>query len=73
VRAAVSPAVAKSISGHKTLSVFLRYDIVSERDLHDAARKLSNYIERVNGDILVTTAQNSPSIQVVASASKLLN
>jgi len=40
VRAGVPESVAMRISG----SVFERYNIINGRDLHDAARKLENYI-----------------------------
>ncbi len=65
VRAGVPERVAMAISGHKTRAVFERYNIVSGRDLKDAASKLETYLARQNGD-------NSGTIATVGSSASSL-
>lgn len=54
VRASIPEKVAITISGHKTRSVFERYNIVDERDLKLAAHLQDEYFEKCRGHNLGT-------------------
>ncbi len=46
-RAGVDRKVAMQISGHKTESIFARYNITDDRDMADAVRKTQDYISNL--------------------------
>ncbi|OGP63921.1 MAG: hypothetical protein A2169_08715 [Deltaproteobacteria bacterium RBG_13_47_9] len=51
VRSGVSERMAMKISGHKTRNVFDRYNIVSNQDLKEVAKKKQAYHEKVNAAV----------------------
>ncbi|MDR3502221.1 MAG: site-specific integrase [Legionella sp.] len=57
VRSGIPERVAMLISGHKTRSVFDRYNIVNDQDLKLAAQRQSKYLDSLDGHNLGTLPQ----------------
>jgi integrase len=62
-RAGIPRKVAMEISGHRTESVYRRYDIVSRRDLMSAAAKLERYLENERRSAQEAHANQKPNKQ----------
>ena len=60
VRSGVPERVAMMVSGHKTRSVFDRYNIVNDHDLKLAAKKQAEYLNAQRGHNLGTICRFSP-------------
>ena len=55
-RAGVRNTVIMDMTGHKTLSMFLRYTSVDQRDSKEAVSKLSSYLEKAKTTTSQTTS-----------------
>ena len=50
VRGGTPENVAMKISGHSTRSIFDRYNITTTTDIHEAAKRTNDYVERLIGE-----------------------
>ena len=71
-RLGVAESVAMKISGHKTASIFRRYDITDEPDLADAARRLDEKRNaQAQADISHSSAIVGPCTPLIVEDAKV--
>ena len=56
VRSGIHEQLAMKMTGHKTRSVFERYNVTSGADLREAAKKLNAAAEKISGTVSGTSA-----------------
>ena len=68
VRAGVPERVVMLIGGWKTRSVFERYNVITESDLHDAAAKLERYVRMIESEYKGAKKGQTPdSLDIIPS------